>query len=190
MCSLTAFLEAFDALLLGGHGTGSALATSGVLRVPQLPSCCAVAASAAIALAAEKAAVTARADSPPRLLHPRRPTPSVAPTSRTTTPRSSRASTRRFAKAGRTPASLASPGAPTANGAVACISTCWAVFRRSDELNGVCLGKDKPGSQDGRALVDKLLDSDKYVEEYARNWTTIWTNLLIGRPPAQRDRDD
>ncbi|HEX7447050.1 MAG TPA: DUF1549 domain-containing protein, partial [Pirellulales bacterium] len=24
-------------------------------------------------------------------------------------------------------------------------------------------------------LVDRLLDSDEYVEEYARNWTTIWT---------------
>ena len=31
-------------------------------------------------------------------------------------------------------------------------------------------------------LVDKLLgDDEKYVEEYARNWTTIWTNILIGR---------
>jgi hypothetical protein len=39
-----------------------------------------------------------------------------------------------------------------------------------------------------RALVDRLLESDKYVEEYARNWTALWTNLLIGRPPQQRDR--
>ncbi|MGE3408054.1 MAG: DUF1549 domain-containing protein [Pirellulales bacterium] len=30
-------------------------------------------------------------------------------------------------------------------------------------------------------LVDKLLDSDQYIESYARNWTTIWTNILIGR---------
>ncbi len=29
-------------------------------------------------------------------------------------------------------------------------------------------------------LVNQLL-SDEYVEEYARNWTTIWTNILIGR---------
>jgi hypothetical protein len=29
-------------------------------------------------------------------------------------------------------------------------------------------------------LVDRLL-SDEYVEEYARNWTTLWTNVLIGR---------
>jgi hypothetical protein len=29
-------------------------------------------------------------------------------------------------------------------------------------------------------LVDRLL-GDEYREEFARNWTTIWTNLLIGR---------
>jgi hypothetical protein len=30
-------------------------------------------------------------------------------------------------------------------------------------------------------LVDKLLQDEVYLEEYARNWTTIWTNILIGR---------
>ena len=39
-------------------------------------------------------------------------------------------------------------------------------------------------------LLDKLLDSDDYTAEYARNWTTIWTNLLIGRPPARPNRRD
>ena len=29
-------------------------------------------------------------------------------------------------------------------------------------------------------LVNRLLGDD-YVEEYARNWTTLWTNILIGR---------
>jgi hypothetical protein len=29
-------------------------------------------------------------------------------------------------------------------------------------------------------LVDNLL-GEEYVEDYARNWTTIWTNILIGR---------
>jgi hypothetical protein len=32
-----------------------------------------------------------------------------------------------------------------------------------------------------RKLVQKLLYSDDYVEEYARSFTTIWTNILIGR---------
>jgi len=36
-------------------------------------------------------------------------------------------------------------------------------------------------SPDKRArLVDRLL-SDEYEVEYARNWTTLWTNILIGR---------
>ena len=30
-------------------------------------------------------------------------------------------------------------------------------------------------------LVNKLLDDDEYTEEFSRNWTTLWTNLLIGR---------
>lgn len=35
---------------------------------------------------------------------------------------------------------------------------------------------------DARAqLVDTLLYSDEYTSEYARNWTTVWSNLLIGR---------
>ncbi len=31
------------------------------------------------------------------------------------------------------------------------------------------------------ALVDQLLETEPYVDEYTRNCTTIWTNLLIGR---------
>jgi hypothetical protein len=30
-------------------------------------------------------------------------------------------------------------------------------------------------------LVGRLLNDDAYTEDYARNWTTIWTNVLIGR---------
>lgn len=30
-------------------------------------------------------------------------------------------------------------------------------------------------------LVESLLFDDRYTEEYARNWTTLWTNILIGR---------
>jgi len=30
-------------------------------------------------------------------------------------------------------------------------------------------------------LIDSLLYDDEYTEEFARNWTTVWTNLLIGR---------
>ncbi|QDU94175.1 DUF1549 domain-containing protein [Lignipirellula cremea] len=30
-------------------------------------------------------------------------------------------------------------------------------------------------------LVDSLLHDEQFTEEYARNWTTLWTNILIGR---------
>ncbi|MCA9162705.1 MAG: DUF1549 domain-containing protein [Planctomycetales bacterium] len=36
-------------------------------------------------------------------------------------------------------------------------------------------------------LVSSLLYDDKYIEEYARNWTTIWTNVLIGRNGGTED---
>ena len=35
-------------------------------------------------------------------------------------------------------------------------------------------------------LVDRLL-GDEYLEEYARNWTTVWTNTLIGRIGGNTD---
>ena len=38
-------------------------------------------------------------------------------------------------------------------------------------------------------LVDKLLHDDKYTEEYAGHWATIWTNLLIGRSGGNDRRD-
>lgn len=37
------------------------------------------------------------------------------------------------------------------------------------------------GSDKKRLLVDRLLEDERYTQEYARNWTTIWTNILIGR---------
>ena len=30
-------------------------------------------------------------------------------------------------------------------------------------------------------LVDRLLHDERYVEEYARHWSTVWANVLIGR---------
>lgn len=37
-------------------------------------------------------------------------------------------------------------------------------------------------------LVEKLLYDDQYTEEYARNWTTLWTNILIGRTGGNERR--
>ena len=43
-------------------------------------------------------------------------------------------------------------------------------------------------SPDKRAkLVDRLL-SEEYLDEFSRNWTNVWTNLLIGRSGGQDRR--
>ena len=47
-----------------------------------------------------------------------------------------------------------------------------------DELQAF-LKDTSPGKKS--KLVERLLYDDGYTEQYARNWTTIWTNLLIGR---------
>ena len=47
-----------------------------------------------------------------------------------------------------------------------------------NELEAFTSDKNKNKRRD---LVDRLLNDDSYTEEYSRNWTTIWTNLLIGR---------
>ena len=45
-------------------------------------------------------------------------------------------------------------------------------------------------SSDKRAaLVDRLLNDDRYTEEYAGHWATVWTNLLIGRSGGNDRRD-
>lgn len=38
-----------------------------------------------------------------------------------------------------------------------------------------------------RKLVDRLLGSE-YVDQYARHWTTVWTNTLIGRTGGRQRR--
>src|SRR4029079_14579552 len=38
----------------------------------------------------------------------------------------------------------------------------------------------EPARERKSRLADRLLGSD-YVDEYARNWSTLWTNILIGR---------
>ncbi len=38
-------------------------------------------------------------------------------------------------------------------------------------------------------LVEKLLYDQRYTEEYANHWATVWTNLLIGRSGGNDRRD-
>ncbi|MDF1840083.1 MAG: DUF1549 domain-containing protein [Rubripirellula sp.] len=40
---------------------------------------------------------------------------------------------------------------------------------------------DERGSDKRSKLIEKLLYDDRYTEEYAGHWSTVWTNLLIGR---------
>lgn len=47
-----------------------------------------------------------------------------------------------------------------------------------DEVEQFVQSKESGKRED---LVNELLYDDRYTEEFARNWTTIWTNLLIGR---------
>jgi hypothetical protein len=35
-------------------------------------------------------------------------------------------------------------------------------------------------------LVDRLMASDVYLDEFARNWSNVWTNLLLGRDDDTR----
>jgi hypothetical protein len=54
-----------------------------------------------------------------------------------------------------------------------------------DELSAFA----KERSPDKRyALVNRLLNDDKYTSEYAQNWSTLWTNILIGRNGGLEDR--
>lgn len=54
-----------------------------------------------------------------------------------------------------------------------------------DEM--AAFAKDK--SPDKRlTLVQRLLHDDQYTEEYASHWSTIWTNILIGRNGGMEER--
>ncbi len=47
--------------------------------------------------------------------------------------------------------------------------------------------KDK-SPQRRYTLVNRLLNDNRYTEEYAANWSTVWTNVLIGRNGGSEDR--
>ncbi len=38
------------------------------------------------------------------------------------------------------------------------------------------------------ALVNRLINDDRYTEEYASHWSTVWTNVLIGRNGGMENR--
>ena len=46
--------------------------------------------------------------------------------------------------------------------------------------------KDKSAAK-REQLVDRLLTDDSYVEEYARHWSVVWSNILVGRTGGRGD---
>lgn len=55
-----------------------------------------------------------------------------------------------------------------------------------DELNEFMATR---GGDKRAELVATLLYDDRYTEEYANHWSTVWTNLLIGRSGGNDRRD-
>ena len=55
-----------------------------------------------------------------------------------------------------------------------------------DELNEF---RSRRSGRKRAELVETLLTDERYTDQYARHWTTIWTNLLIGRDGGGRRRD-
>lgn len=54
-----------------------------------------------------------------------------------------------------------------------------------EELDEFLADKDKNKRE---KLVDKLLYDDQYTLDYARHWTTVWSNILIGRTGGNQRR--
>ncbi|MEO1616878.1 MAG: DUF1549 domain-containing protein [Planctomycetota bacterium] len=55
-----------------------------------------------------------------------------------------------------------------------------------DEMESFLKERDK---QKRARLVDTLLHDDRYTEEYANHWATVWCNILIGRGGGNDRRD-
>ena len=53
------------------------------------------------------------------------------------------------------------------------------------EIRDFVIDKDP---QKKARLVDRILNDDECTEEFARNWTTLWTNILIGRNGGNEQR--
>ena len=76
-------------------------------------------------------------------------------------------------------AAKVSPSPPAADGEW-CRRVYLDVLGRIPTVDELKRYLDEPAAQRKSRTVARLLGDD-YVEEFARNWTTLWTNLLIGR---------
>ncbi len=71
--------------------------------------------------------------------------------------------------------------APEVDDATWCRRIYLDVIGRIPTLEELHAFLDSKGSNKRAELVELLLYDDKYTEEYANHWGTIWTNVLIGR---------
>ncbi|MEM1067863.1 MAG: DUF1549 domain-containing protein [Planctomycetota bacterium] len=71
--------------------------------------------------------------------------------------------------------------APEADDATWCRRVYLDVIGRIPTFQELQQFVEDRASDKRAALVEKLLYDDRYTEEYAGHWATIWTNLLIGR---------
>ena len=71
--------------------------------------------------------------------------------------------------------------APEVDDATWCRRVYLDVIGRIPTLEELKTFLDSKGSDKRAKLVDQLLYDDKYTEEYANHWGSIWTNVLIGR---------
>jgi hypothetical protein len=76
-------------------------------------------------------------------------------------------------------ASKVSPSAPATDGEW-CRRVFLDVLGRIPTVAELNRFTSEPAHDRKARLVDRLLGDD-YVEQYARNWTTLWTNILVGR---------
>jgi hypothetical protein len=78
------------------------------------------------------------------------------------------------------------PSAPATDGEW-CRRAFLDVLGRLPRVDELKRFHDDPAPERKTRLVARLLGDD-YVEEYARNWTTLWTNILIGRSGGSERR--
>jgi hypothetical protein len=75
--------------------------------------------------------------------------------------------------------------APDADDATWCRRVYLDVIGRIPSLKELSeFVQDRSADKRSR-LVDKLLEDDRYAEEYAGHWATVWANVLIGRSGGQ-----
>ena len=77
---------------------------------------------------------------------------------------------------------------PDADDATWCRRVFLDIIGRIPTLEELEAFTEQRGKDKRAALVQKLLYDDRYTEEYARHWSTIWTNILIGRSGGQDRR--